>query len=193
VETIVIDNIIPTEVADRIQETVLGSDFPWYLNQFTACQRDYESGVDHKQFTHGFYWDGVVFSDWFDDIVLTLMQAIPKQNVQLLRAKSNLVVPQPKGRELEFGAPHVDDLGHEVSEFAVCLYYVNDSDGDTVIYNEKSGGSFPKSFSIKQTISPKKGRMVLFDGKHYHSGGVPEVASERCVVNINFCFGGGND
>ena len=50
------------------------------------------------------------------------------------------------------------------------LYYVNDSDGDTIIYNEKTKfddcNVMKMNFTIKKKVSPKQGRVVLFDGRH---------------------------
>lgn len=86
--------------------------------------------------------------------------------------------------------PHVDrpDLHY------VCLYYVNDSDGDTVIYKKMSDGRYenslqmdidPTSLDVLTSISPKKGRCVLFDGRHYHASTRP-TSNIRTVINFNF-------
>ena len=71
--------------------------------------------------------------------------------------------------------PHVDieDLPHWV-----CLYYVNDSDGDTIFYEDD------KKTEIKR-VSPKKGRIAFFDGTIWHSGSKPSF-SRRGVINIIF-------
>ena len=58
----------------------------------------------------------------------------------------------------------------------VCLYYINDSDGDTVFFNKEN--------EIKR-VSPKKGRIVLFDGAIKHSAGIPKNLP-RFILNINF-------
>ena len=71
----------------------------------------------------------------------------------------------------------------------VMLYYVNDSDGDTIIYNEKTKFDNCKvddemKFSIKKKVSPKQGRVVLFDGRHWHTAQQPNH-NLRCIVNYN--------
>ena len=55
--------------------------------------------------------------------------------------------------------PHIDlDEGHE---HTVVLYYVVTSDGDTVIYNERTESD---TYTVKQRVTPKQGRVVIFDG-----------------------------
>ena len=73
--------------------------------------------------------------------------------------------------------PHIDtDDKH-----FVMLYYVVDSDGDTIIYNEKVES---KEYTIKKSVTPKQGRVVLFDGGLYHTAEQP-TKDTRCVVNYN--------
>ena len=81
-------------------------------------------------------------------------------------------------------APHVDaDIDH-----MVVLYYVNDSDGDTVIYENLFEGydkvPLLKDLKEKKRVTPKAGRVVLFNGKHWHTSYQPEY-NVRCVVNYN--------
>ena len=77
-------------------------------------------------------------------------------------------------------SPHVD-LPYQ---HFVMLYYVCDSDGDTIIYNEREYERPDGMYTIKQKVTPKQGRMVLFDGSLYHTAEQPEH-NVRCVVNYN--------
>jgi len=78
--------------------------------------------------------------------------------------------------------PHIDlDEGWE---HAVVLYYVIDSDGDTIIYNERTESL---TYTEKQRVSPKQGRVVIFDGRQYHTAEQPTKGT-RCIVNYNLDY-----
>ena len=100
-----------------------------------------------------------------------------------LQGRSFLQLPlNLKDRRLD--APHIDaDKDH-----LVILYYVNDSDGDTVIYknhfvNNDTTPKFEELEEIKR-VTPKSGRVVMFNGRHWHTSCQPEH-NVRCVVNYN--------
>ena len=52
---------------------------------------------------------------------------------------------------------------------ATAIYYVNDSDGETIIYDEVTGKTFNyDKMKVKETIQPKQ-IIVIFDGSLYHT------------------------
>ena len=59
----------------------------------------------------------------------------------------------------------------------VLLYYVNDSDGDTILFNDKE--------EEIQRITPQKGKAVFFDGNVKHCSSRPSKFS-RSILNFNF-------
>lgn len=88
-----------------------------------------------------------------------------------------IYVTTPQNTNKVHYEPHVDmEKWHKV-----LLYYVNDSDGDTVFFNKKDG-------KIIERVSPKKGRLVAFDGNIYHAAGIPKN-NHRCVVNFDVNLG----
>lgn len=87
--------------------------------------------------------------------------------------------------------PHID---YEWNEFEnskkwAIIYYVNESDGDTIVYNEKEDFKDLSKYTIKQRISPKKGRIVFIRGDLYHSASIPSSKySKRIIINYNLEF-----
>ena len=74
----------------------------------------------------------------------------------------------------------------------VLLYYVNDSDGDTILY-DKTIEDIPYSvqypdeycdMNITHNVTPKKGRVLVFDGRYYHSPSSP-TKSMRCIITLD--------
>lgn len=87
--------------------------------------------------------------------------------------------------------PHVDfSQPHQTA-----VYYVNDSDGDTFVFNEtfedvsveqSPGHANANRFTIAGQVSPKKGTMMCFDGRHYHASMHPMKAAKRIAITFNF-------
>ena len=74
---------------------------------------------------------------------------------------------------------------HEKHEKFSWVLYLNDSDGDTVFYNEKLNDNY-KELTVQSRNKPVKNQAVLFDGLQYHSSSVPEKNTTRIALNINF-------
>ena len=72
---------------------------------------------------------------------------------------------------------HVDDSFMKDNFFSM-IYYINDSDGDTVVYKDK------KLIGVK----PEAGKVLMFDGKLHHASSSPVKNKLRKVVNINFRY-----
>ena len=89
---------------------------------------------------------------------------------QVLHFRTFLQTPSPNPSSQ---AIHIDRPENHM----VMLYYVNDSDGDTIFYDDNEN-------EIKR-VTPKKGRIAFFDGSIKHSGSSPSN-STRIVINYNF-------
>jgi hypothetical protein len=99
---------------------------------------------------------------------------------EILRIKANILNKTDKQNHIH--PPHVDFPNSHM----VLLYYVNDSDGDTVIFDQDHHSKKIPELTVNRTISPKAGAAILFDGLTYHSSSSPKNAKERIVLNINF-------
>ena len=101
-------------------------------------------------------------------------------NINLFRAKVNVTSPYPPMMKYESQVPHVDlqyDNGDPV-EHMVLLYYVNESDGPTYFFNE--------AHELQDTVYPKPGRAIIFDGNTIHAASNPVKHTFRIAVNIDF-------
>ena len=100
--------------------------------------------------------------------------------------KSNVLLQQKKGL---FGhihhTPHIDCEKSDGFTDISCIYYVNDSDGPTVLYNEYSADN-PKKLTVFKKIPPKKGRLLAFHSNRYHTSSSPRRSQYRNIINMVF-------
>lgn len=103
--------------------------------------------------------------------------------IELCRVKANLLWPDitVRGTGL-YHRPHAD---HAKPGSKSLIYYVNDSDGDTVIFKNRWRNTDPGELIEDIRIKPKAGSAVLFDSDLYHSSSSP---TEGVRVVLNFIF-----
>ena len=140
---------------------------------------------DNKQQRPGFK---IIFNQLHPSIDLVLKNTIKKlklKNPTLLEARTFLQLPLDKkyiGEGVD--TPHLDRTTPHWS----FIYYVEDSDGDTIIYDYKSKNEndIPYFEDVKELkrIKPKQGTIVAFDGLHWHTAEQP-TKNKRCIINFN--------
>ena len=83
----------------------------------------------------------------------------------------------------QYNTPHRD---FEQEHFVAC-YYVNSSDGDTVVFHEKDAPlpEGQKYHTLKKS-TPLQGKVLLFNGWHFHASSCPKVYNKRIVLTMNF-------
>lgn len=103
--------------------------------------------------------------------------------LQLQRVKINLMLPDPARKNPEsYNRPHVD---HSRPDAMTAIYYVNDSDGDTVIFENDYTGEDPGPLRVTKRVTPKAGTLILFPSKLYHASSSPSKGV-RSVINFIF-------
>ena len=188
----VFDDIIDKPYQNKIKSILIGEtrynhqDFPWYYIDDITSAGEYEN-QKRGAFSHDYvHYEEGIDSDFhylFIDLIKKSCSKLKIKEVDVLQGRSFFQLPSNIKKE-DVDTPHYDmDAPH-----FVMLYYVNDSDGDTIIYNEKTifndCGPEEMNFTIKKKVSPKQGRVVLFDGRHWHTAQQPNH-NLRCIVNYN--------
>jgi len=162
----VVENCISKRNQNNIIETMFGlqRNFPWYFAQDVS----YDEGKQQRPaLFHNFVLKKyTVNSDFFN-----MVKPIVKDK-NVIQARSILQLPlNKKLLNKSFDTPHVDSEEPHL----VYLYYVVDSDGQTL---------FLKNKKVIKKIKPKQGRLVIFNGNIYHTAEQPEKG-KRCVINFN--------
>jgi hypothetical protein len=63
---------------------------------------------------------------------------------------------------------------------------MNETDGDTFVFNEVYSGEDLTEFTIKERISPVENRAVILDGYQYHTASNPLYHDTRMILNVNY-------
>ena len=182
----VFDDIISKDYQNKIKSILVGEtrynddDFPWYYIDDITAAGDYENqkrgafGHDYVHYEEGIESD---FHFLFIDLIKNSCSKLNIKEVDVLQGRSFLQLPTNIKKE-DVDTPHTD---MSVQHF-VMLYYVCDSDGDTIIYNEKVISE--KGLTVQKKVTPKQGRVVLFNGAYYHTAQQPNH-NLRCIVNYD--------
>ena len=185
-EILVIDDFVSLEYQEKIKQELMGigNNFPWYYTEDVTGAGEYDS--QHRPaLAHEYVHindDDIseidsVYHHLFTPMLSKACQYLKMPEMNVIQGRSFLQFPLNLNSS-DDDTPHVD-LDEE--EHTVVLYYVLSSDGDTVIYNERVEST---TYTVKQKVTPKQGRVVIFDGRQYHTAQQPTKGT-RCIVNYN--------
>ena len=181
----VFDDIISKIEQENIKTIFLKDQFPWY---FVSDVTNSELVKIDKRpgFKHSFVIDEKSNSSYLDVVIPIIKNSCKKINYdfkKILKSRTFLQLPLNLKGDYNLDSPHIDSIINHL----VILYYVLDSDGDTIIFHNKykknSDVAFDELKEYKK-ITPKQGRVVIFDGHYYHSAFQPKN-NLRCVINTN--------
>ena len=189
----IIDDVLSEKDIIEIHGSFVLNGFPWYMvsgsvvlkdNQYIISTSPLTQNLDSNifeafQLCHDFIFEHTACSDRCgvpDYILKKLTDKIDLSEYNYVqRIKANFQSKFLSDPDC-YNTPHYDNL----NEHLVIIYYVNDSDGDTFIFeNDK----YP--LKIKKRVSPKAGRFVIFNGNHFHAGIHPKSNDYRIVINFN--------
>ena len=181
------DNFLSdNEISDIENRVINGIDIPWTLAYNTDIHNGRESIDSNSQESYQFA-AGLQPQMPAYNYFMNVFNKFAEKNLisysRVIRIKLNWLPRSPGFEDGGWHMPHVDyDQEHRVF-----LYYINDSDGDTFFFNERypylSEGSV---VTVKERISPKAGRGVVFDGFMYHASSSPIKNQYRCILNVDF-------
>ena len=168
----VYDNILPKYLEDSYEKDIISSSYPFlYGTNITY------GGAPNKK-----------YSPAFSVPLNTNLPAFPKANlnyvnqiVYRLSAYLNFSVINIFHTKVLLQIPSTNKTSDDIhtdmlTPHLVCLYYINDSDGDTIMFDDNNN-------EIRR-ITPKKGRIVFFDGSIKHCSS-PPTKTHRAIINFN--------
>lgn len=186
-DTIVIDDVIPPKLQDEIHDYLMAQPVWRFIEDmsYSSMRQPYPS--------HGFSClikhpeHGMQQQEIYDKVSVPIIEGllnkidIPEKIIYFNRAF--LQVPLDGKFIKATNGIHVD----LPQDHYACVYYVTGSDGDTIVYEQSTKdtqyGSTVEVVEHKR-VTPKKGRMVLFDGSRFHCSSQPRN-HYRCIVNFD--------
>ena len=197
----IIKDLLSREKQTEIEKTFMDGDFPWY---YTA-EATYDQFKDHRTlntpfFGHMFYAGGKIMSNhYYPKVITPIVEALERykgkryQN-RIWRIKANLYTKDGSYPEDFHHPPHIDN-SEDNFRGETFLYFVNDADGDTFMFNEhydyvhKRYGpeDFNGNFTNQLRVTANKGKGVLFPLTQCHTSSVPRRGG--CRITLNFVFG----
>ena len=115
-------------------------------------------------------YNNVLFS-----YIYTLLFKHKLSNNFIHRIKINTTFPYPKNNKNNYGPIHTDISDTNVNGTSI-IYYINNSDGDTLFFDDK--------LNVTKKVTPRQGRAVIFDNKIKHTACCPINSIYRQVINM---------
>lgn len=174
-----LDNFLDQNLVNDIETIATDIEFPWFWRSSTTYGES-ELGKQHKdfQFVHLMYYDDEVKSTVFGLAQHLLFQFEDKTNLRIKnvkKIKANLTVQSSLSEQDLEPAIHTD-CPKDVTNYLSIIYYVMDSDGDTVFFDDDKNEIMRKP--------PVKGTCVYFPSNMWHRHTPPKDNKRRIVFNI---------
>ena len=195
---ILLENFLPESFAHQVREWTMDGAVPWFYHDDLTYGKYIKDATEsfppllddiHFRFSPGFshalFDNGETLSDLWSNIhpiIWFLSEKLDNKALSTFSAKVNLqlqmtTVNYINKNYISCNYPHQDQPEHQ--DTWIFLYYVNDSDGDTVMFDGE-----PPNVKVRQRITPKANTGVFFHNKYWHASSNPINTDRR--VNINF-------
>ena len=169
----IIDNCVTLQYQNFLVQELHAPNLVWvFANDVTHTNKN----KGNPGFSNIAYQNNTVNSTAYWFLYPVLLEACSKANInveQLIRIRLGIYLNR---NTTQPNSPHVD----QNEPHMVGLYYLEDFDGDTVFYTDSTGQT------ELTRVTPKKGRMVIFDGGIYHASSNPVSSEYRTTINFNF-------
>jgi len=194
----ILDNIIPLKFQNEIKETINSNNFQWYFYNSVFGENEIMNPKNKKitetpGIVHTIFMLPQKINSGHYKMCLKLLHYVRNYKKfelkDILRIRIRRTLQTVNHSFEKHNIPHVDL--DEADNYKSLIYYVEDSDGDTVLFNDKWNKGDPTALDTKnlneyKRISPKQGRCVMFNGHVFHAGNNPINYVKRTVINLDF-------
>ena len=183
-------NAVSPTLFKRLQHEILADSVPWYFSDFTAYENIDNNTMDYS-WLHIVSQEGSVgsqISQLVESCLISALDAVHEPIEIFTRIRIGLITATHEPIQHE---PHTD--WQEIHKTGIL--YLNNSDGDTIIYNEKydlTSGVNSKDYkdkidlTVNTTSTPEENKLIIFDGLTYHASTTPTTTPRRVAINFNY-------
>jgi len=171
---VIIKNLLSSDASSKLKEMVDNPEFPYYYNENQIIDNNKDQIFG---FTHCLFRDKKVNSSAFKLFLPLISEFATKAKVKvksIFRLQVNLIFNQLVNNEVIQNTIH-RDMENIHGNFISFIYYVIDSDGDTIIYND--------DLTVKEKASPIQNNCVYFNSRDLHTATLPKKHKKRIVIN----------
>jgi len=173
-----VKKFLPNSLADKVEDLLCSNRLPWQWSPGMTYDQELNNSNKDYQFVHSFISNNEstsiystfinTLADWFEHHSGYVVKKIH-------RIKANLLV---KNEHSQFELDNL--LHHDVNDnnYISMIYYVHDSDGDTLVFDNK--------INLINQISPKKNTAFWFRSKELHRPTPPVIYGARVIINCIF-------
>mgnify|MGYP003118793848 FL=1 len=195
---LILEKIIPKVYQEELKQTL--EEIPFFYTPSIGYNENSPNTRGYKFLNNIGFSHGLVMQDQEDSKYWGLFRPLlyfftQKTNVfvkKILRVRLRLTFQHPDRDKFLFNKPHTDLFDYE-GPYKTLVYYLNDSDGDTFIFNkffnrEENFNNVLEDIDKKIILqnTPKQGDAIYFDGHQYHAGNSPIKYKCRYVLNFDF-------
>lgn len=194
-----VDNLIPLGYQNALEELTSHEMFEWGYTKEIVWQEPHwkdlkqiNDGLSHL--VHVPKYESKHWS-FIRPILYHIEEKFGVPVKSILRVRIGLLL-KAYPDDLPWNNEHVDSAGPHYT----AIYYVNDTDGPTYIFDQKITDVPHKNktedqvlkfvnsteFTVAHAMEPKKGSCVMFDGQRFHASSKPRQHSTRVVIAFNW-------
>lgn len=178
---IICDGALGSNRNKEIGNVVLSTQFPWFFHHDVVNLTEQLDDVTLHAFRHTVWMHNQLqsgFAPMFEPLITKMMELTGGELIALPKVIVNLTMNHGVQNGNMAHCDGMMDLETEELKRYTGIYYLNESDGDTLVYADDGT-------TIVNSISPKADRLIVFPSKVLHSRQLPLNHTVRAVVNLN--------
>jgi hypothetical protein len=196
------DEVVHSKLADYISKEVYNLKYQYKLK--TTMMKDIDiAGIEYTDqyvYDNGQFVSSLIFDGWKNPDHLEFIELIQPiiefakneldepEKFEIFRVKVNLLLQNETLMPEQYNVPHKDFPDFIDPLHYSLVYYCDDSDGDTVLFEEVHNPlqDYSQQMTVRCRIPPKKNRAVLFASHRWHCSSNPRTHKNRFVINFIF-------